>query len=664
MSSFNKELINKVKLYQSEDDSGELVEEKYSFLRYVFKNLESIEASNLDICEEEFDALKCNLDGCFYDEDSNTYNLYIVKYNDTNDDDAILSKEEIDIEYKKITNFIERIVKNNFLDFGEESISFEIASRIHKETKNIDIVVNVISNYIIPSEYQKDGGEEIAGQRVSFRTYDLDDLKNKFSQLNKESVVTDFVELFQSTISALKISSTPDFDVYVCSLRGDWLAKLYKEDSIRLLEANVRSYLKRTAKVNAGILDTVKNSPEEFVSYNNGISAVATNIKVSSDSNIHAKIITISSIDNFQIVNGGQTTATLYECLKDKLLDELQQIIVPVKLTVVKNISNAEGLIRNISVFSNTQTAIKKSDPPSNLPFYVTIKKLSQSIVSTDGKQNYLCYFERTNGEYDTEYRRNNGTKRFTLTNPKDKRFTKIDLAIAINAWEQHPDVVCQGREKCFTFFNANAKTLLKMPDESFFKAAYANIIFYKKLDKMAKKLELTYKSNVIAYTLSLISYIFDRKVDLFEIWEQKGLPSNLIDVAQDLLPKVHNVIANAPREYAEPRMWARKAQCWEEVKKITTSKHLELLKTSFEFFGNNEVLDFIEDENNFFNSLLWLKLLMWNNKYKMLNKKQETMIKFVRTIASPNSNSLTRKQIDYVKDIFFFAVKSGFQYK
>ena len=518
MSSFNKELINKVKLFQSESDSFDLIEEKYSFLKYIFKNLESLDDSNIDICEEEFDALRCNIDGCFFDEDSNAYNLYIVKYNTENDDDSTLSENEVLLEYAKINNFIERIIKNNYNAFGEESVSFEIADRISKGIKENDIVVNFISNYLIATSLKKDGIEDIAGQRVSFRTYDLDDLKSKFSQISKESFITDFIELFQSSITALKISETPDFEVYMCSMRGDWLAKLYKEDSIRLLESNVRSYLKRTAKVNAGILETVKNTPEEFVSYNNGISAVATNISMANDSSPHSKFVSISSIDNFQIVNGGQTTATLYECLKDKLVDELHKIIVPVKLTVVRNIGNAENLIRNISIYSNTQTAIKKSDPPSNLPFYVTIKQLSQSVVSTVDQHSYMCYFERTNGEYDTEYRRNNGSKKFILTNPKDKRFTKIDLAIAINAWEQHPDIVCLGREKCFTFFNANVKKMLKMPDEEFFKAAYANIIIYRKFDKIAKRLGLSYKSTVIAYTLSLISYIFSKKADIFSV--------------------------------------------------------------------------------------------------------------------------------------------------
>jgi len=85
-------------------------------------------------------------------------------------------------------------------------------------------------------------------------------------------------------------------------------------------------------------------------------------------------------------------------------------------------------------------------------------------------------------------------------------------------------------------------------------------------------------------------------------------------------------------------------------------------LPTSYEFFANNEALEFIEDENNFYKPTLWMKLLLWNSKYKMLNRKQENMIKYMRALGN-NNNALTKKQADYVKDIFFFAVKSGFQY-
>src|SRR5690606_14536262 len=163
-----------------------------------------------------------------------------------------------------------------------------------------------------------------------------------------------------------------------------------------------------TAKVNAGILDTVKNNPEYFVSFNNGISAVATGITY--DKSVAKQIARIEKIENFQIVNGGQTTATLFECLKEKLNDKLEEVNVPVKLTVVKNVGEADSFIRDISIYSNTQTAIKKSDPPSNLQYYIEIKKLSQDCLSTAANQNYICYFERTNGEYETELRRNNAS--------------------------------------------------------------------------------------------------------------------------------------------------------------------------------------------------------------------------------------------------------------
>ena len=88
MNNFNKELINKIKLFQSEENNIDVVEEKYYFIKYVFSNLESLDAESLDICEEEFDGLKCNVDAYFFDEDNSTYNLYLGIYNDQNDDNS------------------------------------------------------------------------------------------------------------------------------------------------------------------------------------------------------------------------------------------------------------------------------------------------------------------------------------------------------------------------------------------------------------------------------------------------------------------------------------------------------------------------------------------------------------------------------------------------
>lgn len=661
MDCFNQELIKNVKLAHSENGGEDFSEEKYAFIQYVFSNIESIPMDSIDICDEEFEELNANLDSFYYDEDSQVYNLYLAIYNDQNDDNSFLTKEQLQGYYDKIINFLKKTISGKYVDFDDSSFTYEIANEIHGLLKQIEIVVNIVSNYNIPQNYKKDDIEDIDGQSVSFRTYDLEDLKNKFKQLTNVNSTLDCNENFHCELNALNLMSSVDFDVYLLGMKGTWLAELYKQDSVRLLEPNVRSYLKRTSKVNAGILSTVKNNPEQFVSFNNGISAVATNLTLAKTPNQN-QLVKIQKIDNFQIVNGGQTTATLYECLKDKLSDNLNDVIVPVKLTVVKNIGNADSFIRDISVYSNTQTAIKKSDPPSNLPYYIQIKKLSQQCLSTDGNVGYLCYFERTNGEYDTEFKRNNGSKKFSNTNPKNKKFDKIDLARAINCWEQVPYITCQGREKNFSYFNDVVKNQISSPTEQYFKNAYAIVIIYRKLDKLAKKMGLSYKSNVVAHALGLMSYIYDKEIDLNDVWERKELSPALNEIATKLLTAVHAVIVNPPAECPEARMWARKEQCWNLVKSISIG--LPIVKTGkkIEFFAKNDALVFISNPDNFNNSLTWMKLILWDSKMHVLSKQQISSVKMMRNYG--DSKSLTKKQIDCLKDAFIVAVKGGYQYK
>lgn len=661
-SSFNKQLINNVKLFHSQNNE-DACEEKYSFIKYVFSNIESISCQDIDICEEEFENLNTNIDAYYYEEDSHVYNLYIAIYSDNLDDQDFLSKNQIDLYYKKIINFVDKTISGKYIGFGESSFTFEIAKELNKLINQNEIVINVVSNFNIPSAYKKDSIESISGVDVSFRTYDLSDLKNKFSQLTNESAVLDCFDNFGQSINALKVFNSIDFDVYLFAMKGIWLARLYKDDSSRLLEQNVRSYLKRTAKVNAGILETVKTNADQFISFNNGISAVATNI-TSINEQDQEFITKITAIDNFQIVNGGQTTATLYECFKDKLINELEDVMVPVKMTVVKNIGYSEDFIRSISVYSNTQTAIKKSDPPSNLPYYIQIKKLSQTCLSNNEDGEYICYFERTLGEYQTEVRRNNSSKKFLKTNPKNKKFDKIDLARAINSWEQTPYVTCQGKEKNFALFNDIVKNQLNVPDELYFKKAYALIIIYRSLDKLAKKLNLSVKSNVVAYTLSFISLAYDKQLDLLEIWNLKEIGEELTRFAIETMPKINEIIMKASSSQPEPRMWARKKECWDSIQKINFSTPITKQGSKTEFFVKNDALIYISNDSNFYNTLTWMKVLLWDNKYHVLSKSQISIVKHMRQSANCLSKPLTLKQVSFLKDTFLLAVKRGYNYK
>lgn len=662
MSDFNRKLISQIKIFHNDQGEEEYKDEKYSFLLYVFEQLEGVPAEDITICDESLPYYKVNVDGFYYDEDSNVYNLLIALYDEDGNDETCIQADKAEDALTRIRNLIKSIQSKSYLDFSPSSLIYDISDNIYKNIKNCEIVVTLLSNCIFPEGSKKNDIETVDGINVSFNTYDLVDLKEKFSQLNSDDNVLDLKEKFGTGVHALKIASTIDFDVYMCSFKGTWLAQLYKEDGQRLLEPNVRSYLKRTQKTNAGIMETVRSYPDMFVSYNNGLSSIATIAEIVANKD-SGDWCTINKIHNFQIVNGGQTTATLAECAKDKLNEELGNVVVPVKLTVIKNVINSSMLIGNISVFSNTQTAIKKSDPPSNLKYYIDLKNVSSTVTLTDAKgKNYICYFERTAGEYETELRRNNGTVSFRTKNPKDKKFNKIQLAVAINCWQQLPHVVNNGREKNFVAFNNIVKDQMFEMDAEYFKKAYATIILFRQIDKLCKKQGLSYKSNVVSYTLSYLSYLSNKSLDLVTIFNNQGLNGELVDIINNLLPKIHSILCDAPPKCPEIRMWARKEELWERIKCLGAKYEFHNLSTPMDFFPDNEPQLFINNDDNFYKTDLWRKLLLWNDKQKVLNNSQVKMVKGVIVHLSANM-PFTKKQISYAKDIFMAAVKANFNY-
>ena len=91
-------------------------------------------------------------------------------------------------------------------------------------------------------------------------------------------------------------------------ISADLLFNLYRKYSSRLLEKNVRSFLQFTNETNKGMKRTIRDHPEKFIAYNNGLTITATKVKTSS----HRRKFYIDTLTDFQIVNGGQTTASIY----------------------------------------------------------------------------------------------------------------------------------------------------------------------------------------------------------------------------------------------------------------------------------------------------------------------------------------------------------------
>ena len=123
------------------------------------------------------------------------------------------------------------------------------------------------------------------------------------------------------------------------------MPKLYGKYGPKLLERNIRVFLQMKGKVNKGIRETIHNEPCMFLAYNNGISTTAECVKLEKNS---CGIPGISWIRDFQIVNGGQTTAAIhYTYFKEKC--DISEVLVQVKLTVLKNQNDMKFIVPKIS---------------------------------------------------------------------------------------------------------------------------------------------------------------------------------------------------------------------------------------------------------------------------------------------------------------------------
>ena len=648
-------IITKTK--ELSESTPELSDMNLSFLHFIFPIIESIDEDLLSDCNEEIPAKNVKITGYYCNVDENYIAIYLSIFDQFATSNQKMSQNEFGLYKQSINNFVKMINDNSYHEINEGRPLYDLCDYIvsHRE---MELIFNIVTNFNVPLEYDKDGNEKIANQLYGIRTYDVIDIIDKLNSDNSQVNTLNLKKKFGDYISAVKISSTDEVDVYLTAFPGAWIAQLYKEDSIGLLSANVRSYLKRTNKVNREIINTVRELPQEFVAYNNGLSAIASSIKTKKI--IDDKFLTIEQLDNFLIVNGGQTTATLYECRNDKL--DLSEIIVPAKLSVIKNIAASEDIISNISIYSNSQTAIKKSDPPSNMRFYKMVEELSKNILANKNMKEYHCFFERTNGQYNTLKRMHNKkSDPFLVLNPEKAKFTKLQLAQAIVSWEQRPDLVCRGSEKNFEYFNdivgvINANVI----NETYFKVSYALIIIYRYLDQFIKKQGLPYKASLVTYSLALLSVKCDKHLDLLKIWENQSLDSNLEKVLSRIVTDVYEHMIDSPKEYPDIRMWSRKSECWSHIQEISIEYEIEKYDEAWNMFPENNAKIFIDQ--NFSNIQVWKEIESWMlSQAKSYGYSKMKMIHAMPAIIF--KGKVTKKQESYAKSIFIQAVEDGFDY-
>jgi hypothetical protein len=350
---------------------------------------------------------------------------------------------------------------------------------------------------------------------------------------------------------------------------------VYEKFGARLLEANVRSFLSATGKVNLGIRNTLRDDPERFMAYNNGIVVIADEIRLGKTSDGSPGIAWLKGM---QVVNGGQTTASIYFAKKKPPGVDLGRVRVPAKVIVLKSADAPaeEDMISAISRFANSQNVVRQADLSANKPYHVEVEKLATSTYCPDGIGRW--FYERAAGSYNVMLARE-GTSPARLRQlkesiPTSRRITKTDLAKYQNAWSQKPDVVSHGAQKNFKEFmeefeDKDAEIGPRLPSLASYKHMISKTILFKTAQRLIRPMFPAFQANIVAYLVSLVSFLVGERIDLDRIWQQQDLSQEFKRQLQTWAVEVNQVL----HQSANGRMiseWAKKHECWETVRTAT----------------------------------------------------------------------------------------------
>lgn len=550
------------------------------------------------------------VNGYMYQEETSSLSLYVVDY-DIDFEEGTLPEISKTI-LTEIANKAKRFYTNSKDIFRttSEGVEFRELANFINENKSIieevDIYVMTTKFYLTnkPIEIRIPGVET-----VNVHIWDMDRI---YRLSEAEQGIRDFdIEFEKDYSQSIEMMRVPKstsqgkyyFECYIGYIPAKLLAELYDEWGPKLVERNVRSFLQAKGGTNKGIRDTLKDpiQREMFVAYNNGISSVAKDgeIEQVGDTNLYR----IKRITSWQIVNGGQTTASIHQAYKNGV--DLEGVFIQAKLTIIKVDSRNEQdryeledeLVSKISEYANTQNKINKSDLLANTRFMSDIEYYSRNtwIPSKDTrKEESKWYFERARGQYMVDIgRRKKGKEQndFKKVYPKENVITKVELAKYFMSWEGYPHVSSKGGEEAFKqFMNMNSQYWKRLEDEEgnliniknidneFYKLLISRKIINTYVTELVNQMGLKgYRANVIYYTMSMLSHLYGKEIDLMDVWNNQALSNKWSNVVRTIAQNALDYLRNSAGE-RNVTQWAKQADCWEGFKEESTTVLSQLL--------------------------------------------------------------------------------------
>jgi hypothetical protein len=615
------------------------------------------------------------INGYAIDEDGETINLFISVFINSPNEKQTAPTSEIERAVTRITNFFRKVIYNDYASEIEESSEiFQFAHSVASDEviqENLrNNLLRIYATILTNGEYKGKPiqSTEINGCKIIYNVVDI----NYLYQIEQSGVPIeiDFDCLDDKSFCVpclMADTNTQDYQAYVAIVPGTCLATLYELYNERLLQQNVRSFLQfKGGKngVNIGIRKTIVEKPYMFLAYNNGITATADHIEL--DETKHY----IKKINNLQIVNGGQTTASIYHSWKDKKIKaDISNVFVQMKLSVINAKDQFADIVSDISRFANTQNKVNTADFSANNASLRKFKEVSRTIIMPKAEGGVIKYwfFERVRGEYDNAYSRLTPAmqRKFSMQYPKEQKITKEFLGLYVNSFPEiydgnklliGPHTAAKGKDGNYPYFvKHNLPENVKKINNVYFEDAIAKCILFKTSQKRYGERTQKFKIGemrkvVVPYTLALLDIITRDKskensgIDLYKIWKNQQISQALSDLIYDLMTQVNKFILDTFPNVNHSEK-AKKQDFWETVRDSIQLKYdLDNIKSDLidennppkrQIFEANDDLEEQkqrEYEISLLRSIpyaLWKKIEQWGRDTGFLNTSQQSFAGF-----------------------------------
>lgn len=511
-------------------------------------------------------------------DDMETLDLFISDYRGDGSY-YTMEKTKLNVSFNLVNNYLKYLRKGDFSLLEDSAAGTEFVSNLHEYYDQLQrIRLILLTDGIVKSTLPEVRPYENEDITVVHEIWDLQRIYQLWASRGKrEPIEINMKEQFGQKIECLTVEQEADFyTAYLAIVPADLLAGLYNTYGTRLLEQNVRVYLQNLGKVNREMRKTILGSPGMFMAYNNGISATASEIRFETDSN-GKKFI--NYLKGLQIVNGGQTTSSIYYAKKKDRAD-LSKIHVQMKITLVHDESKTDKLVSLISKYANSQNKVSEIDLTSNQPFQIKLEELSRTswaAAINGGHLQTRWFYERVKGQYKEELNKEHTVLRkaqFKAKNPSGQVVRKEEFAKYRNSWNLMPFWVARGSQKNYLHFVSLENS--SDPVRLYYKDTMAVAILFKAAEDLYGKKpnsmgDLRYL--VVPYTISWLNYFTAGKLNLSAIWEKQSVSDNLRTLLRAILLKINDFFQQKPEEFTLISEWGKREECWKALTDLNPGK-------------------------------------------------------------------------------------------